>query len=200
MTEDHKSVRDENMDSVVSNAYHDVANEAAPGELNRAVLRASRKALGKRTGPGWQATWFRPVASAAVIALSLAVMLEFNDASNPDSPINGGNEVIRLDDSADVFREAADSAAEQLREAEATARSATQNSAPDDSPAMGAGAQVNESLLQPIDGGCDEAQRATMSTWWECIESLENRGASALAEQELTALLGSYPAFIKPGQ
>ena len=200
MTDDRKKARNDHVDPMVSAAYHDVANESAPGELNRTVLRASRKALGKQTGDGWQAAWFRPVAGAAVIALSLAVMLEFNEVNNPDSSMNGGNEIIQLDDSTALFREAADSAAEQLREAEATASRATQNSAPQDSPATSPGANVDQNRLQVIDGGCDETQRATVTTWWECIESLENRGATALAEQELTALLGSYPAFIKPGQ
>ena len=200
MTDKHEKSRDEGVDPMVSAEYHHHANESAPGELNRAVLHASRKALRNRANFGWQSAWFRPVAGVAVVALSLAMMLEFNDANNPDSPFAGGNEIIQLDNSPDVFREAADSAAEQLREAEVAASRASQNSASDEPPAMGSGANFDQTTLLPIDGGCNEAQRSTTTTWWQCIESLESRGASALAEQELAALLGSYPAFVEPGQ
>ena len=200
MTDEHERTRNGSVDPLVSAEYHDLGNETVPAKLNRAVLHASRKALRNRRGMGWQSAWFRPLASAAVIVLSLAVMLEFNKANNTESSFAGSDEISQVDDSADVFREAADSAAVQLREAEAAASRAAENSTPDEPPAMGPGTRLDQSTLLPIDGGCDETQRSTMTTWWQCIESLENRGASVLAEQELAALLGSYPAFIKPGQ
>jgi hypothetical protein len=37
-----------------------------------------------------------------------------------------------------------------------------------------------------------------MASWWRCIESLQDQGARAQAEQELATLLRSYPAFVEP--
>jgi hypothetical protein len=185
---------------MVAAEYHSLANEPAPDELNHAVLYASRKALDKRPSASWQSAWLRPLATVAVIALSLTVILEFNDANNADSPLTAGGEIIQLDNSPDVFREAADNAAEQFREAEAAASRASQNSAANDPPATDSGANIDQTTLLSVDQGCDEVQRSTTGAWWKCIESLENRGASALAEQELAVLLRSYPAFVEPGQ
>lgn len=196
MTDKRENMSADSVDPMVADEYHSLANEPAPDELNRAVLHASRKALDKRPSAGWLSAWLRPVATVAVIALSLAVILEFN----ADSPLTGGGEIIQLDNAPDVFREAADSAAEQFREAEATASRATQNSAANDPAATDSGTNIDQTTLLSDDRGCDEEQRSTTTTWWKCIESLENRGASTLAEQELAVLLRSYPAFVKPGQ
>ena len=200
MTDTRENLRNDGGEPMVSAEYRSLATDRAPDELNQAVLHSSRKALGSRLSPSWRSAWFRPVASAAVIALSLAVILEFNEVGNPESPLASGDEARQIENSPDVFREAADSAAGQLRDAEATASRASQNSVPDEPPAMDSGANFDQTTLAPVDGGCNAAQRSTMTTWWECIESLESRGASALAEQELAALLGSYPAFVEPGQ
>lgn len=200
MTDTRENLRNSGGEPMVSAEYHSLATDRAPDELNQAVLHSSRKALGRRPSPGWRSAWLRPVASAAVIALSLTVILEFNDVGNPQPTLTSGDEINPFGNSPDVFREAVDNAAEQLREAEVAASRASQNSVPDEPPAMDSGANLEQTTLLPIDGGCNAAQRSTMTTWWQCIESLESRGASALAEQELAALLGSYPAFVEPGQ
>lgn len=200
MTDQQENGQDDGVDPLVSAEYRRLADETAPDQLNRAVLLSSRKKLGKRPIADWPSRWFRPVASAAVIALSLAMILEFNDAGISDSPFSAGDEAIPAEESTDVFREAADNAAQQLREAETAASRAAQNFTPDVPAAPASGENVDQTTLLPEVGGCDSVQRSTTAMWWQCIESLEARGASIQAEQELAALLRSYPAFVTPSQ
>ena len=67
-------------DKLVSETYRELADEQTPEHLNRAVLQM---AAGKSThGNALRsvfAIWMKPVAWAATIALSLAVVLEFTD-------------------------------------------------------------------------------------------------------------------------
>jgi hypothetical protein len=200
MTDNPEKHGDGCVDSIVSAEYHSLAMDEAPGPLNRAVLHSSRKALGNRLSTHWQSAWFRPVASAAVIVLSLAVILEINDASNPESSSSLVEETIQLENSPDIFREAAEGAAGQLRDAEAEASRAAQNSSQADVPATDTAMGNDQTTLLPVEQRCDVDQRSATASWWRCIESLENRGSSALAEQELAALLRTYPAFVEPGQ
>ena len=187
-------------DPLVSAEYHRLADESAPGELNRAVLRASRKGAGRDTVAKWHSAWFRPLAGAAVIMLSVAVMMEFNEISQPESPGAFGDETLRPDNADDAFRDATDIAAQQIRAAEAAATRAVQNSGPADVANTSFGTIPDQTTGLPSGQGCDARQRATTGAWWQCVESLQNRGAIVQAEQELAALLQSYPAFDVPGQ
>lgn len=189
MTDNHRNSVNDGADPLVSGEYHKLAIEAAPDELNHAVLNAARKATGQRAFEGWRGSWFRPLTTVVVIALSLAVVLEFNDANNVDESMSTAE---------DVFREASDLAADQIREAEAAASRAMQNAPSDVRPPVDAATAFDPPSLSPVERGCDEQQRSSMASWWSCVESLHNRGASALAEQELVALLRSYPAFVEP--
>ncbi len=190
----------DDIDPLVSREYRKLASETVPGDLNQAVLNTARKAVGRRSSSGWHTTWFRPIATGAVIALSLGLILEMNDSANPDTPVPDTGTAQPVDNATDAFREAVDDAAEQIREAEATVNRTTQNAAPDASQAMESGADADRATLLPVDRGCDEEQRSTMAGWWNCVVSLEDRGAHGLAEQELAALLRTYPAFVEPGQ
>jgi hypothetical protein len=184
MTDKHRDSVNDGADPMVSGAYRRLASETAPDDLNRAVLRAARKP----TTRGWQGAWFRPLTAAAVVALSVAMMLEFNSANNIDASLPA---------TVDAFRDASNLAAEQIREAEATASRATQNAPADTMPSAVATEPDQPSLL-PNERGCDEQQRSSMASWWRCIESLQDQGARAQAEQELATLLRSYPAFVEP--
>ena len=200
MTDNPEKHGDGCVDSIVAAEYHRLATDEAPDSLNRAVLHSSRKVPGNRLSSHWQSAWFRPVAGAAVIALSLAVILEINDASDPESASSLGDETILLENSPDIFRAAAEGATGQLRDAEAEASRAAQNSSQADVPATDTAMGNAETTLLPVEQGCDVDQRSATASWWRCIQSLERRGSSALAEQELAALLRTYPAFVEPGQ
>lgn len=75
-------------DAVVSQIYRESATERAPEELDAKILRDARAHVGAR----YLRTigWLRPMAWAATIGLSLAIVLEL---SNPPSPETGAIEV-----------------------------------------------------------------------------------------------------------
>ncbi len=65
------------VDALVSETYRELADERAPQRLNQAVLQM---AAGKETRRGFDfSLWMKPVAWAATIALSLAIVLEFTE-------------------------------------------------------------------------------------------------------------------------
>ena len=132
-----------------------------------------------------------------MVALTLALVLELNDANILRAPLPGGGRTLPMEKAPDVFREAANDAAAQVREAEAAARRTTQNSGSDTPLSMGAGSRSSQTTLLPAVPECNEAQRSSMATWWACIESLESSGATNLAEQELSALLRAFPGFVE---
>ena len=71
------------VDELVSATYHELADEQTPERLDRAVLEM---AAGKRprssAGTFWLSAWMKPIAWAATIALSLAIVLEFTEVPN----------------------------------------------------------------------------------------------------------------------
>jgi hypothetical protein len=67
-------------DPRVSDAYQEMANETTPAELDRKVLAMA--AAGARPPRGLPRTWFRPLAWAATIALSFALVLEITQVDD----------------------------------------------------------------------------------------------------------------------
>ena len=67
-------------DPRVSDAYREMATESTPAELDREVLAMA--AAEARTPRGLPRTWFRPLAWAATIALSFALVLEITQVDN----------------------------------------------------------------------------------------------------------------------
>ena len=179
-------------DPEVSDQFRNLASETTPDKLNHAVLKAARREVRSPAGV-WQASWFRPAATAAVIALSLALVLEINDTSILAPPFPAENV-------SDAFRDAADRSAEQVREAASAVDRTSQNSGSGTPLSTDPGVSTGRTSLLPASQGCNEEQRSTRAAWWACIESLESGGASNLAERELTALLQAFPGFVRPAQ
>lgn len=198
VTDKHGNRLAEEVDPTLSGQYRRLADESVPGALDRAVLRTARNEARKNTTAGWQPAWFRPATTIAMIALSLALILEFNDANILTPPFLTGDQTLPLENPANVFRDAADVAAEQIREAEAAASSEMQNPGSDAESTVATDPVIGETTLLPVDLRCSADQRATMATWWQCIESLESRGASTAAERELRALVTAFPGFVEP--
>jgi len=180
-------------DPEVSDQFRNLASETATDKLNHAVLKAARREARSPAAGVWQASWFRPAATAAVIALSLALVLEINDTSILAPPFPAENV-------SDAFRDAADRSAEQVREAASAVDRTSQNSGSGAPLSTGPGVSTGRTSLLPASQGCDEEQRSTRAAWWTCIETLESGGASNLAERELTALLQAFPGFVRPAQ
>jgi hypothetical protein len=70
-------------DRLVSAAYRETATELAPEHINAAVLRTAADAVRPRYS--LMRTWTRPVAWAAVVMLSFALVLELTQTPVPDA-------------------------------------------------------------------------------------------------------------------
>lgn len=69
-------------DETVSRTYRETADERAPDHLDRAVLKQAARAA--RPGYARSRAWTRPLAWAATIALSVAIVLELTRVPAPD--------------------------------------------------------------------------------------------------------------------
>ena len=78
-------------DEVVSETYRQHSDERAPERLNRQILDLAASELEARGAPGRLSTrWSRPLAWAATIALSLAIVLELTELpGTPAEPAAG---------------------------------------------------------------------------------------------------------------
>ncbi len=98
----------EHNDDLVSTTYREVATESAPDELNRSVLQLAAAEARPRAARG--NSWMRPMAWAATIGLSLAIVLQLSEAPQPEPAMFDALGVTapapatksRLQDSADV--------------------------------------------------------------------------------------------------
>ena len=79
-----KRENDYSADPAVSAAYRAAATERAPEHLDRAVLKEA--AMTAATGSKIRARWFRPLAFAATVGLSLAVVLEISQSPEFNAP------------------------------------------------------------------------------------------------------------------
>jgi hypothetical protein len=70
----------DNNDPRVTDAYREIANEQTPAELDRKVL--AKAAAEVRRPRGLPRTWFRPLAWAATVALSFALVLEISQVDD----------------------------------------------------------------------------------------------------------------------
>lgn len=88
MTEERK-VReaDGHEDSRVSRSYREIASERAPASLNEAILREARSRGGR--GYAHAISWLRPLAWAATVGLSLAIVIELSQTPDLTPPANG---------------------------------------------------------------------------------------------------------------
>ncbi len=81
MNRDDTGQTDEYNDRELREAYRSLATERTPEHLDRAVLAEAAAATKRRSSP--MIPWRRPLAWAATIALSFALILEFTQ-TNPD--------------------------------------------------------------------------------------------------------------------
>ncbi|MEJ2297650.1 MAG: hypothetical protein P8X94_03925 [Woeseiaceae bacterium] len=170
----------------VSAAYRDLAKESTPPALDRRILDvASREG---RSRYGIVRTWMRPVAWAATIGLSLAILLEitvFSDAppSHEQQTAPGAPPAERARRDADVMR---------AKEADAMRQSAPQR-------ASAAAPDSGREVAAPA--ACDPEARMTAESWLACIEALRDQERDEEAAAELAALRDAFPdAGISPAR
>jgi hypothetical protein len=164
----------------VSAAYRELAKESPPPALDRRILDAARRE--SRSRYGMVRGWMRPVAWAATIGLSLAILLEFTlftdtpPAPEPQSA-SGAPPVERARRDADVMR--------------AKEEDAIRQSIPQRAPAA-ARMQSREIGAPP---SCDDEARMAAESWFACIEALRGQGRDEAADAELAALREAFPDF-----
>ncbi len=73
------------VDETVRRTYREVADERAPGHLDRAVLAEAARAA--RPAYARSRAWTRPLAWAATIALSVAIVLELTQVPTPEDAL-----------------------------------------------------------------------------------------------------------------
>lgn len=73
------------VDQTVSRAYREISDERAPEHLDRAILAKAARAARPRYARS--RAWTRPLAWAATIALSVAIVLELTQVPAPDDAL-----------------------------------------------------------------------------------------------------------------
>lgn len=165
---------------LLGEAYRDLSTESTPEHLDQAVLE--RAAIEVAQSRSYRlAGWMKPLAWTAVIALSVAVVLqlaELQTLSTPDSAAPTSKSEPRSGESA-ADREITRTMPAQQQDVRERAES-------------GAKPMSQKTSLAPA--GCDDATRASPDDWMECIRKLRESGAVELADREYEAFTLEYPS------
>jgi len=201
-------------DPRVSEAYQGLATEGTPPELDRRILAM---AAGKsRSRYGMARAWVRPVAWAATIGLSLAIVLEISQLKYETTPQLDADNVetleealilddapAREDDDNRTRRESAKRsdapAPVQLSvpaEEQARSRSGSEPAAAAAVQALSFDAATTPEKKEQV-RHCDPDLRSSAETWYKCIEDLRAQGLADAADSELLLLLTEFPDFEK---
>ena len=180
----------------VADAYREIATQTTPPELDERILQLA--ADGARSRYGTARSWTRPLAWAAMIVLSLAVVLEFTrmdeiveaptERAEPATEERARSDVdmLKVKEEKDLQQEAAKRAPAMPAAATLGADEAVMLREAED--------QVLESsAFAPA--SCDAEARASAETWYACIIELRAQGLDAEAEAELEALVQAFPDF-----
>lgn len=197
-------------DEAVARAYRELATERASATLNERVLRQAAHEAG-RGYPRWIG-WLRPLAWAATVGLTLAIVIELGDTWAPDGgTVTEMQPEEALPPTASARREAAaghgkDAPAERSRAA-GDAAPASEAFAVDGAPMMEqaadiaaarAGSGSEEHTAAREAPACDDKVRARADTWYQCIVRLRDDGHTETAERELEELKEAFPDFEPP--
>lgn len=86
MNEDRASQTEADVDPQVSDRYRSLAREETPADLDLAVLNEAKRAVRADNRQGSFGPWFRPVAFAATVLLSLAIIIDIINLETPGPP------------------------------------------------------------------------------------------------------------------
>jgi len=195
MTDERKTTDSgSNDDRLVSETYRGTATERTPEQLNSAVLRNAAKAARPRYF--LLRSWTRPVAWAAVVMLSVGLLLELTQA-----PVTHPVDESVMAEPALHDSELKVSDTDMLQEAEEMARMQQGPNGEADLPAAAAIPFSEKSALQSsaklveTGSGCDETARAEPQLWLDCIMALEAAGLGDRALAEREQLTEAFPDF-----
>lgn len=212
-------------DKAVARAYRELATERTPATVNEQVLRAAAREAG-RGYPRWIG-WLRPLAWAATVGLTLAIVLELGDIPAPDDDLvsparpEETREAPPADDAPsenarrEIDSESADGRAAGRARNDGDRTPASAAFAVDDAAmleqaadiaAVRAGSESREqapaapaSAKEAEPGpACDDGSRERADTWYRCIERLRAEGNADAAEREFDELIETFPDFEPP--
>lgn len=186
-------------DTTLGEHYRAIADESAPERLDRAVLKAARRANVSSVSLFGPAGWYRPAAFAATLVLGIFILLQLTEIGilqpiTSDAPDPSG---ATVDETVPVrsFPEAAEREAARIRSL-TESRDNTRTESPD--AAMMVPAERTPAPDRDASDGCSEAEESTAGSWYQCIQALEDAGLSQIAEREMNELLQAYPRFALP--
>lgn len=168
---------------LVGEAYRELATESAPEHLDQAVLKRATIEVTRSRSYRF-AGWMKPLAWTAVIALSLAVVLQLAELqtwSIPDSATPASRPASKSALQTEEF--AADREFTKIQPAQQPAAKERAESV--------AKPMARKASVAPA--GCDDAARASPDDWMECIRKLRESGAEELADREYEAFILEYP-------
>ena len=214
----------EGLDQLVSDTYRELSAEKAPEELNTAILRmaASESAAAVNKNPLF-AVWMKPVAWAATVGLTLAIVIELTEIPNAVDPQvspptldsaeeESGLAPVEIDMSLQKAKRKDEASApgaarlvsekprspepEMLEETvlQDQVRPRSEATANEISSFRSYERTIESKEVLEATGSCDTTARKTAESWLACIEELRNAGAAELAEREYLALKDKYPA------
>jgi hypothetical protein len=207
MTEERNQT-DARADALVSQAYRDLADERTPEHLDRTILRAAAKAARPRYSRF--IAWTRPMAWAATVMLSVALVLEVTNSPSPgvvsfdetigtfevqspeaaakdDGPVDSPEEsVVPVSEltkkrSSDMRQKAAAIAEQEIAPQQPEARERAE---------LLSGAAFSAPVTD-----CSQDAVATPQTWFECIVALEDADRDDAAREQRALLAEAFPDF-----
>ena len=203
-------------DDKVSRAYREAARERTPTRLDAAVLDTARR--GQRRSYSTSIRWLRPMAWAATIGLSLAIVIELSQVPEPDLVFDNLGEPAREAIPADAPVEGVQPDAPLKRDRMHTppaqktpgiapmAPPDVQNSLEQLKSAPAALDEADTAIVLDADlephtigatgapaRACNGAVVLSPESWLECIEDLERQGRSDEADEERRLLAEAFP-------
>jgi len=197
MTTEHNG---EPMDELVSSTYQEHSAERAPEHLNRKILSMAAAANRAERSNGvrpktWARTWTIPLAWAATVGLSLAIVLEVTQipGGHPDVSMPAVESLHEEFEprNSDLLEDARDRAARQSGPNREELFNAKQHKEPETAARQKAALQ-GPADSSPVDS-CNAASRETAKTWQACIEDLRQSGFAEDADREYRAFALEFP-------
>jgi len=197
----------EAIDELVSQTYREHSVEQAPERLNQEILSmaAGNTSRGSRTNFLF-AAWTKPLAWAATIGISLAVVLELSQVPGSSVDIAApAAESIREEfaqQRTDVLDEARKQASQESGQNQ-NASLADEVTLQDADVAIIGKQNEFSKLVHPVPAAektqsdverpCDAITRESAEDWLRCIEELREAGAVDAANREYEAYFLEYP-------
>ena len=205
---------DELDDPLVSSAYRESASERAPDMLNYSVMQQAREQV--RKGFFRPVVWLRPMAWAATIGLSLAIVIELSTVPQTafDVPVieipASGTQVLREIEAP--RRPEAGSEQPNLPEANSPADLEVKPFGPrarktitdegrvtlQDAGSLHKAEAAVPATSSMISPPCAGDIRDLPESWLECIERLQNDGLVDQADSQRKQLQQAFPEFKLP--